>query len=65
MSRIYNFISGEWEELPDLMPQEGPSQWWIEGWNCYMNSDPKENPYEQGTTEYWEWQDGYDAAERD
>jgi hypothetical protein len=63
--KIYNFITGEYEELPHLMPPEGPSEWWIEGWNSCMNGDPEENPYEQGTTEYWEWQDGYNEAQRD
>ena len=65
MSKNYNFVTGEWEELPDNLPEDGPSKWWCQGWMAYMGGMPRDNPYDQGTLEALEWEDGYDAAEGD
>ena len=63
--KMYNFVTGKYEMPPEDIPSEGPSRWWVEGWECYMHNGLSENPYEPATTEYWEWQDGYYAAETD
>lgn len=61
---IHNFITGLDETLDDEI-QDGPTQEWVEGWECYMHNGLTANPYEEGSFEWWEWQDGHDAAERD
>lgn len=62
--KITNFITGEEVNL-DRNPDDGPTKEWIEGWDDYMIRGYSTNPYETGSTEAREWQDGYDAAERD
>jgi len=43
-----------------------PTEAWVRGWNdCMMNYLPQDNPYPVGDYRNNEWQDGYDAAERD
>ena len=49
----------------DVPYSEKPSQAWVEGWNASMYSGLPDNPYDPHTTEGHDWQDGYDAAERD
>jgi hypothetical protein len=60
-----NFITGKNETIPEKVTEEGPTIWWVEGWECYMQNGQSDNPYEQGTTEYWEWMDGHEAARAD
>ena len=65
--RIYNFVTGSWE-APPAEKLEGPSEFWLEGWNTCMDGHPEGvtgNPYPEGSYEAWEWQDGYNAAMRD
>ncbi len=38
---------------------------WVEGWNASMYNGLPDNPYDPCTLEHHDWQDGYDAAERD
>ena len=69
MSEIYNFITGKWVQI-DKQPEEGPSLYWVEGWDSYMNDGHlhyglSANPYPRDTYEYNEWQDGYEAAKED
>jgi len=58
--KCYNFVTGEFETPPD--DEEGPSQYWIEGWNAYMNNGSPVNPYLETSFEAIEWQDGYDEG---
>jgi len=58
----HNFVTGS--DDPPEQPY-GPTEQWVEGWECYMHNGLSANPYEPGTIDYEEWQSGYDSAERD
>jgi hypothetical protein len=38
------------------------SQAYENGWDDYMNFSSPENPYEEGTEEYDDWEEGWEAA---
>jgi hypothetical protein len=57
-------LFGNEHELSDKHYDE-PTAAWVEGWECYMHNGLSTNPYELGDDEYRDWQDGYEAAERD
>lgn len=59
--KMLNFISGEYEEVPGFVPG-WPSEYWVEGWECYMYFGLARNPYDEGTYEAVEWEDGYTTA---
>ena len=64
--KIHNFVTGKDETLPKHDPNE-PTNQWIEGWLAGMSEYIKvqTNPYEQGTTEWHEWDDGWNEANND
>lgn len=56
----FNFVSGQEETGWDF--DIDPSDAWIDGWNCCMHNTSSANPYEEGTKDYWDWNDGYEFA---
>ena len=61
---LRDLFTGDDVPVPEHHYDE-PSEAWIEGWNASMYGGLPDNPYDPCTTEGHEWQDGYDAAERD
>ena len=64
MTKITDLFGNE-RELPER-DWDSPTEAWVEGWNAGMFLYlPQDNPYELGDDEYRDWQEGYEAAERD
>ena len=61
---LRDLFTGEDVPIPDHHYDE-PTEAWVEGWNASMYNGLPDNPYDPHTTEGHDWQDGYDAAERD
>lgn len=67
LPKIKDMFIGELRDVAGLLPEfNEPTQWYADGWMAGMYElEPVENPYQRGQFEYWEWQDGYEAALRD
>jgi hypothetical protein len=57
-------ITGEAVPVNEPDP-DSPTAAWVEGWNACMHGGLSANPYELGDQEYRDWQEGWEAAERD
>jgi hypothetical protein len=63
MAKLTDLFGNEYDfEFPSA---DEPTEAWVEGWECYMYNGLSDNPYPVDCWEHREWQDGYDAAERD
>lgn len=62
--RIYNFVIDDEYELHEIKSLDEPSKAWVEGWTSYMVDGYKRNPYAEVTTEWCDYEDGWDEAER-
>lgn len=63
--RIYNFVEKEEYEPCQLKSLDEPTEAWIEGWSSYMVDGYKHNTYPEGTTDWNEYEDGREDAEKD
>jgi hypothetical protein len=64
---IHNFVTGEDITPPKYNPfPSEPTVAWVEGWEAGMGYQKGSviNPYAETSLEYHDWQDGFDAAER-
>lgn len=62
---IYNFISGKDEPQPDHPDHSSPTEAWLAGWYALMVDGYKANPYPECTQDYRDYEEGWEAAERD
>lgn len=63
--RIYNFVTGEQYEPNEIKYPSEPTAAWVEGWLSCMVDGYKHNAYPEGTTEWNEYEDGWEDAMRD
>ena len=61
----YNFITECWEPLCVRTDEDGPSEAWVQGWDANMHEGFGVNPFEPGTQEFDDWEDGWNTAEND
>jgi hypothetical protein len=61
----YDFVSAEWVRPFYRTDEDGPSEAWIQGWEANMHGGLEVNPFGSSSQEAIDWQDGWDAAERD
>ena len=50
----------------NTLTDQEPTRWWAEGHNAGLSQGPydqPQNPYPPNTTEWWEWNAGYAAAQ--
>jgi hypothetical protein len=64
--KITNWITGQEESLP-VRDTSSPTPAWVMGWEDYMGTATpfKNNPYDQGTEDWHDYEDGWEEAERD
>lgn len=62
--RIYNFVEAKEQEFHKTVYADEPTEAWIEGWEANMVDGYKRNPYQEGTTEWCDYEDGWEEAER-
>jgi hypothetical protein len=57
-------ITGELVPVPDI-DHDSPTEAWVRGWNDGMEGIADNcNPYAPGDQEHRDWQEGWEAAER-
>jgi hypothetical protein len=65
MTKKITDLFGAEHDVPDR-PRDEPTEAWVEGWFLSMAGGVEtDNPYPVDDYRHNEWQDGYDAAERD
>lgn len=66
--KITNLYTGQEESLPVRDPSS-PTGAWVMGWEDYMHprtgTSVKDNPYDSGTDDWHDYEDGWEEAERD
>lgn len=63
---ITDMFTGQQVQAPPASYPGEPTDAWIAGWDAGMQGDPKSPPtWLHLPTEYADWLDGYEAAERD
>jgi hypothetical protein len=62
--RIYNFVVGDEYEPHQLVNLNEPPEAWVEGWLSCMVDGYKRNPYAEGSTDWSDYEAGWDEADR-